>query len=72
MDKLELFAFRVRKLRKQHKLSQQELGDELGLRQTTISGIENGNRTTTIEKLILLAEFFEVSCQSAAQRLSQQ
>lgn len=61
MNNLELFAFRVKKLRKQCKLSQQELGEELGLKQTTISGIESGNRTTTIEKLILLAQFFDVS-----------
>ena len=61
MSNLDLFAFRVKKLRKQRKLSQQELGDKLGLKQTTISGIESGARTTTIEKLILLAKFFDVS-----------
>ena len=61
MNNLELFAFRVKKLRKQKKLSQQELAEALGLTQTTISGIESGIRTTTIEKLILLAKFFEVS-----------
>lgn len=61
MNNLELFAFRVKKLRKAKKLSQQELAEELGLTQTSISGIESGLRTTTIEKLILLAQFFEVS-----------
>lgn len=61
MSNLELFAFRVKKLRKQRKLSQQELAEALGLTQTTISGIESGIRTTTIEKLILLAKFFDVS-----------
>lgn len=61
MNNLELFAFRVKKLRKARKLSQQELAEVLGLTQTTISGIESGLRTTTIEKLILLAKFFEVS-----------
>ena len=61
MQNLELFAYRVKKLRRQQKLSQQELGDALGLTQKTISAIEGGNRTTTIEKLILLAKFFDVS-----------
>ena len=61
MNNLELFAFRVKKLRKARKLSQQGLAEVLGLTQTAISGIESGLRTTTIEKLILLAQFFEVS-----------
>lgn len=61
MNNLELFAFRVKKLRKARKLSQQELAEVLGLTQTTISGIESGLCTTTIEKLILLAKFFQVS-----------
>lgn len=61
MNNLELFAFRVKKLRKARKLSQQGLAEVLGLTQTAISGIESGLRGTTIEKLILLARFFEVS-----------
>ena len=61
MNNLELFAFRVKKLRKARKLSQQGLAEVLGLTQTAISGIESGLRTTTIEKLILLAQFFEIS-----------
>lgn len=58
MNNLELFAFRVKKLRKARKLSQQGLAEVLGLTQTAISGIESGLRGTTIEKLILLAQFF--------------
>lgn len=61
MNNLELFAFRVKKLRKQRKLSQAELGKALGVAQTAISAIESGQRTTTIEKLILLAKYFDVS-----------
>ena len=61
MNNLELFAFRVKKLRKARKLSQQGLAEVLGLTQTAISGIESGLRGTTIEKLILLAQFFEDS-----------
>ena len=61
MYNLELFAHRVKKLRRQKKLSQQELGEVLGINQGAISAIESGRRTTTVEKLILLAKFFEVS-----------
>ena len=64
MNNLELFAFRVKKLRKARKLSQQGLAEVLGLTQTAISGIESGLRGTTIEKLILLAQFIEVSTDS--------
>ncbi len=61
MNNLELFAFRVKKLRRQRNLNQTELAEALGLTQTAISAIEGGIRTTTIEKLILLAKFFDVS-----------
>jgi len=61
MQNLELFAQRVRELRKQRNLSQKELGEALGLTQKAISTIESGNRVTTIEKLILLAKFLDVS-----------
>ena len=61
MNNLELFAFRVKKLRRQRNLNQTELAEALGLTQATISAIESGLRTTTIEKLILLAKFFDVS-----------
>ena len=57
MQNLELFSFRVKMLRRQRKLNQQQLG----LTQTAVSNIENGGRGTTIEKLILLAKFFDVS-----------
>lgn len=52
---------RASALRKAAGLSQKELGDVLGLSQNAISTIESGSRGTTIEKLVLLAEFFHVS-----------
>ena len=61
MKDLELFATRVKELRKQRRLSQTELGEVLGLTHKSISTIESGVRGTTIEKLILLAKFFNVS-----------
>ena len=61
MKELEIFATRVKELRKQKRLSQTELGEVLGLTHKSISTIESGVRGTTIEKLILLAKFFNVS-----------
>lgn len=61
MRNLEIFAQRVKALRKQQRLSQAELGDVLGLTHKSISTIESGIRGTTIEKLIVLAKFFDVS-----------
>ena len=61
MKNLEIFSIRVKELRKQKRLSQTELGEVLGLTHKSISTIESGVRGTTIEKLILLAKFFDVS-----------
>ena len=61
MENLEIFAKRVKELRRQRRLSQTELGEVLGLTHKSISTIESGLRGTTIEKLILLAKYFEVS-----------
>ena len=52
---------RVYQLRKEAGLSQQQLGEILGLTHKSISMMESGNRGTTIEKLVLLAEYFHVS-----------
>lgn len=61
MDNLEIFARRVKELRTERQLSQTELGTILGLTHKSISTIESGLRTTTLEKLILLAKYFDVS-----------
>ncbi len=61
MDYTQFFSRRVFHLRKQRGLSQKELGEAVGLSHKAISTIESGARSTTIEKLILLADFFQVS-----------
>ena len=55
------FAQRVKMLRKQKNIKQSELGEMVGLTYTAISDIERGRRTTTIEKLVAIADYFEVS-----------
>jgi transcriptional regulator with XRE-family HTH domain len=52
---------RAYELRKAAGLNQKELGEVLGLSQKAISTIESGSRSTTIDKLVILAEYFHVS-----------
>lgn len=61
MESENTFARRVYELRVLRKLSQKELGEAVGLTSKSISTIESGLRKTTIDKLILLAKFFDVS-----------
>lgn len=61
MEYTEIFSQRVYELRKKRNLSQKELGEAVGLSHKAISTIESGTRSTTIEKLITLATFFDVS-----------
>ena len=61
MDYTRFFSARIFDLRKRCGLSQKELGEAVGLSHKAISTIESGARSTTIEKLVLLADFFQVS-----------
>ena len=61
MEYRQIFSQRVYQLRKQRGLNQKELGEIVGLSHKSISTIESGLTSTSIEKLILLAQFFGVS-----------
>ena len=61
MDYELLFAKRVKELRLQKNLTQKDLGDAIGVSHKTISVMEKGGQGTTLEKLALLAKYFEVS-----------
>ena len=61
MDKENIFGERVYLLRKQAGLSQKQLGIVLGLSNKAICTMEGGSRGTTIERLVMLAEYFHVS-----------
>ena len=56
-----IFKDRLKQLRIQAKLQQKELGAQIGLSANAISMIETGNRETSFEKLVQLAEYFHVS-----------
>ncbi len=57
----DIFAQRVRMLRKNHKLKQEDIGKLIKVSKAQISEIERGNKTTSIENLIILADYFNVS-----------
>ena len=57
----DVFCMRVKKLRKDRKEQQIELADAIGVKQSTISDIENGRRTTSFDKLAAICRHYNVS-----------
>ena len=62
------FGNRLRCLRMLKKINQTQIADVLGVTKTQISDIENGKTTTSIEKLVVLADYFGVSLDSLVGR----
>ena len=58
---MEKFHKKLKMLRKKQGLTQTELGEKVGVKQNTFTNWENGKREPSLEKLIVLADFFEVS-----------
>ena len=56
-----MFNERIKLLRTANKLSQVELADKLGVKKQTISNWENDNILPSIEMLIKICKFFNVS-----------
>jgi HTH-type transcriptional regulator / antitoxin HipB len=56
----------IRRARKRQGLSQQALGDKVGLRQETVSLIENGNPATRLETLLAVVAALDLELQIAA------
>ena len=55
------FATRLYELRVLRRLTQKEVGEAVGLSAKSICTIETGVSKTSIDKLVLLAKFFDVS-----------
>lgn len=56
-----IFAQRLKTLRKSRKCTQLTLANLLGITRTQISDLENGKTSTSIERLCKLADYFDVS-----------
>ena len=57
----KLFQERLRKLRNERDLSQDDVGQSLNLSGRTIGNYESGKRMPALDTLIKLADFYEVS-----------
>ncbi|MBE6727621.1 MAG: helix-turn-helix transcriptional regulator [Ruminococcaceae bacterium] len=55
------FGLRIRKLREQHKLSQEQLGEKVERSKSVISNYENNIKIPPLEILVNLAVIFNVS-----------
>ena len=56
-----MYLPRLRDLREDHDLKQEEGAKLLGIQQTVYSRYERGARTIPLEHLVKLAEFYQVS-----------
>jgi transcriptional regulator with XRE-family HTH domain len=56
-----IFGERLRTLREEKNLSQEELAEVFGLGKVAISGYERGKRTPSFDILVGLADYFQVS-----------
>ncbi len=57
---MNIIADRIRSLRLEKGLSQQELSEEIGIGRSTIANYEQGKREPNMETLELFADFFNV------------
>ena len=60
MDMKKIGAF-LAELRKEKNLTQDELGEQIGVTNKTVSRWENGNYLPPVEMLQILSKFYDVS-----------
>ena len=72
MDVVRIGKF-LSELRKEKKLTQEQLGEKIGVTNKTISRWENGNYLPPVEMLQILSEFYGVSINEilSGERLSE-
>lgn len=61
MEFMTIFLKRLKRLRQNEGLKQQELAEILGIKRNTYSDWENGKTEPRFDKLVKLADFFDVS-----------
>ena len=57
----KLFGQRLREARKSAGETQTEVGELVGVKKSQISEMEKGSTSTTVEKVVILCEHFQVS-----------
>ena len=63
-EKKKVFSERLKELRLKKGLTQTELGEKVGVKQSTFTNWENGKREPSYENLVKLADLLEVSLDS--------
>ena len=61
MEFMTIFSERIKRLRKNKGLKQQELAEILGIKRNTYSDWENGKTEPRFDNLVKLADLFDVS-----------
>lgn len=57
----ELLSSRIKHLRINANVNQETFGKAIGLKKSSLSMIENGHRAVSIETLVAIADYFNVS-----------
>jgi transcriptional regulator with XRE-family HTH domain len=57
----EIFSQRVKALRTERGMTQQQLGGVMGLSKNAVNDMEHGRKLTALDKVALMADFFGVS-----------
>ncbi|MBN2900018.1 MAG: helix-turn-helix transcriptional regulator [Clostridia bacterium] len=68
MDITQLFGEKVRSVRKEQQLSQDELADQCGLHRTYIGAVERGERNITLINAEKIANALQVSLSELVSR----
>lgn len=55
------FSTRVKELRISNNLSQKALGEAIGIKPQAVNDMEHGRIKTTLDRAIILADYFDVS-----------
>ena len=65
---MEIFAERIRELRLEHGLTQEEVGEIIGVKRYSIYSYEKGRACPEMKGLAALADYFDVSMDYLAGR----
>lgn len=61
VDSSNKFQYRLKKLRKEYKMTQEDLANKLGLVRTAIANYETGRTNPDVETLNLIADIFDTT-----------
>ena len=65
---MSIFAERIRDLRMEHRLTQEEVGKIIGVKRYAVYSYEKGRACPEMKGLVALADYFEVSMDYLAGR----